>query len=850
MGEVYLADDTRLGRQVALKRLTDSSLGNADARVRILREAGAAATLNHPNVAAVYDVLDADGRAYIVMEYVPGESLADQLHRQGALSTDHVVQIALQLCDALAEAHRHGIIHRDLKPANVRLTPEGRVKVLDFGLAKRPALAVTPMGDRAAVAESLALSENQVIGTPTYMAPEVLLGQSADHRSDIYSMGVTLFELAVGHPPFDGTNFLSVALAVLTEPPPPITTMLPGGLGEIAAKCMAREPSQRYQSVAALRRDLASLSAELVDRPTGPLRLPSSVRARLLGSSGARASNKTTVLVGLAALVLVVAAGVLTTSLWRRGGGTATGLMPIVAVVALPTVSDNSAYSNLGFGVASELGGYLSNSAPRATIVSSNGMPVQVQAAGLFTAGRNLGATFLVPVFAQVQGGRVQLNAQLVRVENQALLGSVTERGSLGNAAFFDVQQRLAAGVAALLNSAMGSTAPAAQLKAGTSSVDDFAEYSAAIAMLGRRFISGNVDQAATILEGVVVRSPGFAAAHAGLAGAYLTQFRETKTPALIDKSIASARRAVDLDPADTRGLTALALGYAAAGRRDEALQALRTALQRQPRSDDLRRQLGEILVRGGSVEPGLAELREAIRLRPDYAENQAALAAALFSRGRYEEALPATVRVIELQPDNPIAYQRLGATYHILGRLDEALAQYRRAMTFGGSPSVLANMGTLLYRQGKFAEALASYDQALARRPGSQQTWRSKGDALNRLGRIDEARAAWEKAASIAQNMLTANASDVYARSFLAVCRAKLGQDAEARQLVAQAMREAVDNPEVIYDGAVVQALTGRLDESRSLLDRAIKAGYSASEAAVDDDLRALGLTTSRPAK
>ena len=139
MGEVYLADDTRLGRQVALKRLTDPSLGDAAARVRILREAGAAATLNHPNVAAVYDVLDSDGRAYIVMEYVPGESLADQLHRRGALSTDHVVQIGLQLCDGLAEAHRHGIVHRDLKPANVRLTPDGRAKVLDFGLARRPA---------------------------------------------------------------------------------------------------------------------------------------------------------------------------------------------------------------------------------------------------------------------------------------------------------------------------------------------------------------------------------------------------------------------------------------------------------------------------------------------------------------------------------------------------------------------------------------------------------------------------------------------------------------------------------------------------------------------------------------
>jgi eukaryotic-like serine/threonine-protein kinase len=851
MGEVYLAEDTRLGRQVALKRLTDSSLGDAAARVRILREAGAAATLNHPNVAAVYDVLDSDGRAYIVMEYVPGESLADQLHHQGPLSTDRVVQIGMQLCDALAEAHRHHIVHRDLKPANVRVTPDGRVKVLDFGLAKRrgAVAAVTPGGERVAVAESLALSEGQVIGTPTYMAPEVLLGQAADHRSDIYSLGVTLFELAVGYTPFDGTNFLSIALAVLTEPPPPITTMLPGGLGEIVAKCMARDQSQRYQSAVALRRDLASLSAEMFDRPTGPLHVPSSARARLLGS-GMRSSTRTKVLVGLATVVLLAAAGVLTASLWRPAAAPAALQSPVVAVVALPTVSDNPAYANLGLGVAAELGGYLSNSYPRATIVNSNGVPVQVQTAGVFSAGRGLGATFLVPVQAQVQGGRVQVNAQLVRVENQALLGSITERGSMGDAAFFDLQQRLGAGVAGLLTSAVGLSKAAGQRSTGASSVNDFAEYSAAIAMLERRFVAGNVDQATSILEGVVARSPGFAAAHAGLSSAYLTQFREAKSPALVDKSIASAQRAVDLDPADTRGLTSLALGFAAAGRSNEAIQTLRVALERQPRSDDLHRELGDILVRSGQIEAGLNELRAASQLRPDYWENSTALAMALYMRGRFDEAIAPFTRAAELMPTDPLAHQRLASTYHQLGRLDEALTHYRAAIRNGGTPSAYANIGTILYRQGKFAEALTSYDESLKIRPGSHQTWRSKGDTLNRLGRPDEAREAWRKAADLAENMLKANTADAHARGFLAVCHAKLGEVETARSLAAQAMQDAPGNPDVIYRNAVVNALTGRIDEGRDLLDRALKAGYSASEAAIDDDLRALGPPGARAAK
>jgi tetratricopeptide (TPR) repeat protein/tRNA A-37 threonylcarbamoyl transferase component Bud32/TolB-like protein len=850
MGEVYLADDTRLGRQVALKRLSDPSLGDAAARLRILREAGAAATLNHPNVAAVYDVLDAEGRAYIVMEYVPGESLADQVHQQGPLPVDRVVQVGLQLCDALAEAHGHNIIHRDLKPANVRVTPEGRVKVLDFGLAKRhsnvAAVAATESGQQAA---SLALAEGQVIGTPAYMAPEVLLGQPADQRSDIYSLGVTLFELAMGRQPFEGSNFLSIALAVLTEPPPPITTMLPGGLGEIVAKCMARDQSKRYQSATALRRDLASLSAEMSTRPTALVHVPSSIRERLLHGAGEGTTPRTLWRVGAAAAALVVAIVAL---LWFGGSGASPARPagpPVVAVLAMPTVSDTAAFENLGLGVAAELGGYLSNNTQRATIVNSSGTPILVQKASLFDTGRDLGATFLVPVVVQVQAGRVQLNAQLVRVENQAVLGSATERGTLGDTEFFDLQQKLAARVVTLLESQVGATPGNLSQRTAASSVNDFVDFSAAIALLGRRFVAGNVDKAVSLLEGVVSRSPGFAAAYAGLASAYLTQFRETKQPSLVDKAIASARQAVDLDASDPRGLSVLAMAYQAAGRTDEAEQVLKTGLQRQPRSDDLHRMLGDVLVRRGQVDAGLAELREAIRLRPDYWENPATLGLALYSRGRYEEALDPFRRAVELAPSDPLAQQRLASTYHQMGRLDEALDHYRHAIRSGGTPSTFSNIGTILYRQGKFNEALGSYNESLKLRPNSPQTWRSKGDTLNRLGRPEEAREAWEKAASLAENMLQANTSDALARGFLAVCRAKLGEVEPARALAAQAMREAPGNPEVIYRNAVVNTLTGNLDQGRALLAQALKAGYSASEAAIDDDLRALGPLSPRAA-
>jgi serine/threonine-protein kinase len=857
MGEVYLAEDTRLGRRVALKRLSDESLGDAEARSRILREAGAAATINHPNVAAVYDVLDSGGRAYIVMEYVPGVSLAEQVHRHGPMSVDRVVRLGMQLCDALAEAHGHDIIHRDLKPANVRVTPDGKLKVLDFGLAKRPAAIAAVAGGARPIDESLALAYGQVIGTPTYMAPEVLLGQTADNRSDIYSLGVTLFELAVGKPPFEGSNFMSIALAVLTEPPPAITTMVPGGLGDIIARCMARDPAQRYQSVAALRRDLSQLSAAISDSPTRPVYVPSSIRERLFGIGRAQASRRTMMWGVGAAGALVGVATLMTVDLWQRGAVSVPPGLPVVAVVALPTVSDTPAHTNLGVGVAAEVGGYLSNVAREATIVTSpSGAPIEVQAAGIVSAGRSAGATYVIPVLVQVQSGRVQMNAQLLKASTQAVIGSATERGRLGDTEFFDVQERLASRLAGILRNelrtgAVPSQQPSVPPRPVVSSVDDFAEYGAAIATLTRRFVAGNVDKAVASLEGVALRSPGFAAAQSGLSRAYLTKFRESpKDTSLVEKAIASARRAVDLDPADTRGLEALALAYQAAGRVNEAEQALRSALAREPRSDDLNRTLGDVLVRSERVDEGLKYLQEAVRLRPDYVENQTALGLAFYSRGRYDEAVPSLKRSTELLPDDPLAQQRLAVAYHQLGRLDEALTHYRESARLGGSASTYSNMATLLYRQGKFDEALAGYEQSLTLRPDSHTTWRSKGDTLNRLGRADEAAAAWRQAASLAEKLLQANPSNVQARGFLAVCRAKLGEIDLARSLAAQALREAPQNPDVIYRNAVVSTLTGRLDEGRTFLDRALKAGYSASEAAIDDDLRALGPPAARAAK
>ena len=343
MGEVFLAEDPRLGRPVALKRLTLAGIGAAEQLRRLTQEGTAAAALNHPNIAGIYDVLEADGVAHIVMEYVPGETLASRLIR-GPLPFDRVLHIAMQLCDGLAAAHARGIVHRDLKPSNVIATSDGQVKILDFGLAERRAAAPV---DVTVTAGGLAGPAQPLAGTPVYMAPEHLLGRKTDHRCDIYSLGVTLYQLATGRLPFEGDTFMSVALAVITGPRPDLIGELGPALGTIVGRAMERDPANRYQSAREMRRDLGALVAVAAETPTiGAdalvVRGPVTIQERR-----AFAWAATVVLVSMLGLVVWWGVGRHT---WLEASG-----LPVIVVMPLETSSSDARDRTLGLGVGDAL---------------------------------------------------------------------------------------------------------------------------------------------------------------------------------------------------------------------------------------------------------------------------------------------------------------------------------------------------------------------------------------------------------------------------------------------------------------------------------------------------------------
>ena len=347
MGVVYRAYDPTLDREVALKLLNGEALDSTSARDRFVREARALSQLNHPHICTIYEIGEADGRTFIAMEYVRGRPLSALIPSDG-LATESMVRYGGQIADAIGHAHEHGIVHRDLKSANVVVTPEGAVKVLDFGLAKQierdpgRAIPAQEVSKRSTLTAGMT-QPGVVMGTPGYMAPEVLVGRPADARADIWALGVILHEMATGTLPFTGPTPLEVASAILKESPTPLPARVSPMLRRIVQQCLAKEPGQRYQTAGEVRAALEAAASAPV---------PRSSLAPLMGRRAA---------IAVAVVVAAVAIAVVAIN-WssRRVGGT-TAPIRSVAVLPLENLSGDPEQEYFADGMTEQLTADLSS---------------------------------------------------------------------------------------------------------------------------------------------------------------------------------------------------------------------------------------------------------------------------------------------------------------------------------------------------------------------------------------------------------------------------------------------------------------------------------------------------------
>jgi serine/threonine protein kinase len=310
MGEVYRAHDSKLGRDVAIKILPAALAGDSERLLRFEREAKVVAGLNHPHIVTLFSVEREDDQHYITMELVEGRTLSTLIPKDG-LSFDQMLEYGIAMADAVASAHRQGITHRDLKPDNIMINDEGRLKVLDFGLAKlqddeRP----FAQQETIAAAAQPMTAEGKILGTPAYMSPEQAEGKPADNRSDIFALGILLYEMATGIRPFSGDTPMSTITAVLRDTPSSVTSLnqrLPRHLGRIVKRCLEKDPDRRYQTALDVKNELEGLREEVA---SGEFELPGSVRISHGGGRGQRG-----LLIGLA--IVTIAAVAFGVSQWQ-----------------------------------------------------------------------------------------------------------------------------------------------------------------------------------------------------------------------------------------------------------------------------------------------------------------------------------------------------------------------------------------------------------------------------------------------------------------------------------------------------------------------------------------------------
>jgi len=817
MGEVYKAEDPALLRTVAIKVMCKQDDRTSGGETRFLREARAASAFNHPNIVTIYEIGDTGEHAYIVMEYVEGRSLRELISRK-EVKPEKVLDIAVQICDALVEAHSRGIIHRDIKPENILLTDRGRVKLVDFGLAKT--VSTQPRRGGATAAESLTES-GTVMGTLSYMSPEQLRGEHLDERTDIFSFGIVLYEIITGDLPFMGSNSFEVAASILKDPAFEIGTVpagMPRGIKGVVARLLEKRRDDRYSSFAEVKREIESLKDETQTLPSAlgdsqrTVELPPAV-------SGHRSAS-------LAAAL--------------RSSSKAAAVPPTILVLPLQTVGSDESSSFIGIGLAHAITTDLAKIKGLSVLSKSAGAGrVDEVGRGARELARELGATILLEGEVMRAGQVIGVMARLTDAETGHVIWGSQYRGDAGD--LFSIQDAVCESVAEALKLSISTDVRDQLARPATTNLDAFEFYSKGRAFLERYEVVENVDFAIQMFDEALKLDHAFALAYAGLGEANWRKYHDTRENIWVDRAIAASDRALALDPYQAQVHISLGIIYHGTGKIERAIEEFELAVELRPVSDDAFRWLGSCYTRKGEMERAIGWFEKAIEIRPGYWDNYNDLGQCYYTFGRYREAAEQFRRIIEIQPDNFQGYSNLGGIYYLLGRYEDAVAMYQRAIEIHSNEDTYANLGTAYFYLGRYEAAIEAYTTAVELNPRNNILCCNLGDAYLRVGRKQEAEAQFKRAIELLMEYLTTNADDAKSLSHLAICQAKLEHRQESQANIERAIALEPNNTILMYEQAVVYALTGEADRAIGCLGRALAHGYSRSEAERDPDLETL---------
>ena len=804
MGEVYRARDRKLNREVAIKVLPEEFARDAGRVARFEREARMLAAVNHASIAAIYGAEEDGATRYIVMELVEGDTLAERLS-SGRLPIADALRMAAQVAEALEVAHEKGVIHRDLKPANIKITPENKVKVLDFGLAK--AMERPYSGDMSRT-PTLVMDDSRpgdVVGTPEFMSPEQARGKETDRRTDIWAFGCLLYEMLSGSRAFSGETVPDAMAAILHHDPDwtALPARVPERVRELLRRCLEKDAGRRLRDAGDARLELESALAEMSG--LGP--------APHVAHPGRRRA---------AAAILAATALALGAYLALRARATrpsSTGMRQL-AVLPFRNLMGTSEGELMGLAMVDTVSARLANVPGLQVVTPRAAIEAASANASIASVARRLGANTLLSGSLQRENDRYRITYWLVDERGKQLASTVIDGDAI-----FPLQDRLADGVVRDLRLRPGTRRT--PTPSGLDTASEQERYLQAIGLLQRYDKREGVERAVAILQKLAEEKPGSALVQAALGRASLAMFDFTKERTWADRAMKSAEagRALDAELPEVEVIRGEVLLQT--GRAPEAVNAFRRAIASRPASVDAQLGLGRALETAGDRRGAEAAFRRAIELQPSFAVfNQ--LGGLYYDAGRWGDAAAMFRRAADTAPDSYRAYSNLGGTLVLDCRFGEALEALRKGRQLAPKDVFIAsNLGMTQLWTGKAKEALATLESASAAAPSDFQIWGNFGDALAENGEKERARQAYERSIALSREALRLNPANADAAAFLATGLARTNRADEAAAAMAKALALGNREPELYADAAIVAALGGRRAEALDWLRRAVDAGY-----------------------
>ncbi|HSH44761.1 MAG TPA: protein kinase, partial [Longimicrobiales bacterium] len=686
MGTVYVARDTRLDRLVALKFLSPHLRAAPEARERFAVEARAASALDHPHIATLYEIGEADdGRLFIAMAYHDGETVKERLAR-GPIPVRDALEIAIQMADALAAAHRKGIIHRDVKPANVLIAEEGGVKLVDFGLAKMAGVELTRQG--------------RLMGSAAYMSPEQARGDPVDAGTDCWAVGAVLYEMLTGRRPFRGDSEPAVLHSILHTDPEPLDTLCPdapAAVVRVVERALNRDPSRRYQDAGELLIDLR-MAAEGANDDANDKRIERGRRpgrrasgpGRVGPSRGGRGSGRGRLTAGIGGLLvaLLVTAGVFL-------AGRESPSFHSIAVLPLDNLSGDSTQQYLAQGMTEALIAELAQVKALRVISHTSVMQYASPRGSLPEIARALGVEAVIEGSVTRAGDRVRISVQLIDAATDHHRWASSYERDLGDV--LALQREVARAITRAIEIEV-TPQEEERLEAARPVAPEAVEaYLRGRYAWNRRTEEGLRQSIAYFNETLAV-DPAYAPAWVGLAEAHglLAWYAGVHPGDAFPRSRAAALRALEIDP----GLAAAYVPLARARWQHDwdlsgAEEAFRNAVALNPNHAGAHHGYGEFLAHTGRAAQGVARLERALALDPLSLATMMDLGSAFLFSGQHDRAVEQYRRVLELEPNFAVAYVFLGIALELMGEYPDAVRVQERAIELGGrNPLWLAMLG------------------------------------------------------------------------------------------------------------------------------------------------------------